>query len=138
VTAIAGLVERAYGSYIDQIGVRPGPLDDDYAERVREGNAFVAVEGEAITGLIVLIQHPDHLLVENVAVDPDRQREGIGRALLAFAEDIARCAGLTELRLYTHALMARNRALYVGLGYEELDRRDEEGFDRVFFAKHLQ
>jgi hypothetical protein len=34
--------------------------------------------------------------------------------------------------------MTRNRALYARLGYEELDRRDEEGFDRVFFAKYLE
>jgi GNAT superfamily N-acetyltransferase len=39
-----------------------------------------------VVGLIVLIEEADHVLVENVAVDPGRQGEGIGRALLAFAE----------------------------------------------------
>lgn len=138
VSVIENLVERAYVPYIDQIGVRPGPLDDDYAERVRQGNAFVAVNGDAIIGLLVLIQYPDHLLVENVAVDPDRQSAGIGRDLLGFAEERAREAGTPELRLYTHARMERNRVFYLRLGFEQVDQRDEEGFDRVFFAKHLR
>lgn len=138
VEAIESLVERAYTPYIEEIGIRPGPLSDDYAERVGKGYAFLAVEGDVAIGLLVLIQRPDHLLIENVAVDPDRQGEGIGRALLDYAEGAARRAGLSELRLYTHARMTRNRALYARLDYEELARRDEEGFDRVFFARHLQ
>jgi 3'-phosphoadenosine 5'-phosphosulfate sulfotransferase len=30
--AIAEIVERAYGGYVERIGLRPGPMDDDYAE----------------------------------------------------------------------------------------------------------
>ena len=137
VSAIESLVERAYTPYIEEIGIRPGPLDDNYTERVEAGHALLAVESDAAVGLLVLVPHPDHLLIENVAVDPDRQGQGIGRALLAYAEDAARSAALPELRLYTHARMARNRALYARLGYEQVDRRDTEGFDRVFFAKRL-
>jgi ribosomal protein S18 acetylase RimI-like enzyme len=137
VPVVEVLVERAYSPYIAEIGVRPGPLDDDYAERVARGGTFLAVEGKAVRGLIVLVEHSDHLLVENVAVDPDRQGEGIGRALLGHAEAVARAAGLAEVRLYTHARMTSNRALYLALGFRQVDRRDEDGFDRVFFVKPL-
>ena len=36
------IVQRAYGGYVEQLGVRPRPLVDDYAERVREADVFVA------------------------------------------------------------------------------------------------
>jgi hypothetical protein len=37
--------------------------------------------------------------------------------------------------LYTNAAMSENLALYPRLGYREVDRRRDAGFDRVFFAK---
>jgi N-acetylglutamate synthase-like GNAT family acetyltransferase len=54
----------------------------DYGPKVARGQVSVADEAGGIVGLIVLIREPDHLLVENVAVAPERQGEGIGRALL--------------------------------------------------------
>lgn len=88
-------------------------------------------------GLIVLTRAPDHLLIENVAVDPARQRTGIGRALLDFAEIYARKNGLSELRLYTNEAMAENLRFYPRLGFREDDRRTENGFRRVFYSKRL-
>jgi GNAT superfamily N-acetyltransferase len=135
--AILGLVQRAYEHYVERIGGRPGPMNTDYAEEVGQGLVSVAEEEGAIVGLIVLVREPDHLLVKNVAVEPERQGEGFGRALLAFAENMARTVGTPTLRLYTHVLMTENRALYARLGYEETHRRTDDGFERVFFTKQL-
>jgi ribosomal protein S18 acetylase RimI-like enzyme len=132
------LVQRSYAHYIERIGCRPGPMDEDYAEKVARSLVSVAEEAGEIVGLIVLVQEPDHLLVENVAVAPEHQGRGIGRTLLGFAEQVAREAGTPTLRLYTHALMTENQALYSRLGYEETHRRTDDGFERVFFVKHLQ
>lgn len=132
-----GLVQRAYAHYVERIGMRPGPMDDDYAAQIELEQLFVAEDRDGIAGLLVLIAHDDHLLVENVAVDPARQGEGIGRALLAHAEAVARRAGLPALRLYTHVAMRESIALYSGLGWEETERRKEKGFERVFFIKQL-
>lgn len=112
-------------------------METDYAEKIGQGLVSVAEDGDAIVGLIVLVREPDHLLVENVAVVPERQSEGIGRALLTFAEGVAREAGTPTLRLYTHVKMTENLAFYPRLGYEETHRRTDDGFERVFFAKHL-
>ncbi|HEY6549914.1 MAG TPA: GNAT family N-acetyltransferase [Solirubrobacterales bacterium] len=131
------LVQRAYAHYVERIGRRPGPMDEDYAEKVARNLVSVAGEAGDIVGLIVLIREPRSLLVENVAVAPERQGEGIGAALLAFAEATAREAGTPTLRLYTHAAMTENLALYPRLGYEQTDRRTDNGFERVFFVKHL-
>jgi ribosomal protein S18 acetylase RimI-like enzyme len=136
VSTIEDIVERAYRRYIQRIGRRPAPMDDDYAERIRLGQAFVAEDGH-VTGLIILIGEPDHVLIENVAVDPLHQGGGIGRALLDYAEMSARALRMSELRLYTNATMTENLALYTRLGYQEIDRRTENGFERVFFSKRL-
>jgi ribosomal protein S18 acetylase RimI-like enzyme len=112
-------------------------MTDDYPAKIEQGHVSVAVEGNGVVGLIVLVEEPDHLLVENVAVDPGRQSAGIGRTLLAFAEKTAQAAGLSTLRLYTNTAMTENLAFYPRLGYEEVDRRTDHGFERIFFAKHL-
>jgi ribosomal protein S18 acetylase RimI-like enzyme len=136
ILVIRDLVQRAYGPYVERIGRQPAPMDDDYAEKVRQGHAFVA-EDTGVVGLIVLIHKPDHVLIENVAVDPNRKGSGIGRALLAFAETSARKSGILTLRLYTNAAMTENLAFYPRLGYQEVDRRTDDGFERVFFSKRI-
>jgi ribosomal protein S18 acetylase RimI-like enzyme len=135
--AIESIVERAYGVYVERIGMRPGPMDADHAEKVRRGLVSVAELDGDVVGLIVLVETRDHLMVENVAVAPERQGEGIGRAMLGRAEVAAREAGVGEIRLFTHSKMTENRAFYRRLGYRETDRRDEQGFDRVFLVKSL-
>ena len=45
------------------------------------------------------------MFVENVAVDPECQGSGLGRRLMAFAEDRARRDGLPRLELYTNVKM---------------------------------
>jgi GNAT superfamily N-acetyltransferase len=134
---LAELVNRAYTVYVERIGRRPAPMDDDYQARIRDGEVFVAEEGGDAVGLIVLALRPGHLLIDTVAVDPVRQGTGIGRALLEHAELHARDLGLDELRLYTNAAMTENLELYPHLGYTETGRRLDRGFERVFFCKQL-
>ena len=136
VPVLEDIVARAYGGYVEMIGGRPAPMDDDYEDRVREGQVFVADEG-GVSGLIVLVQHPDHVLVENVAVDPRRQGVGVGRLLLDYAETYARKCRASILRLYTNAAMTENLAIYAHLGYSEDERRTDNGFERVFLSKQL-
>ena len=131
------IVERAYAIYVERIGRRPAPMDDDYAEKLREGDVFVAVDNGEVVGLIVLLAAEDHLLIENVAIDPEHQGKGIGRSLMALAETYASDRRIPELRLYTNAAMTENLILYPRLGYRESDRRTENGLKRVFFSKRL-
>jgi N-acetylglutamate synthase-like GNAT family acetyltransferase len=135
--AVHELVQRAYAPYVARIGRPPGPMTEDYTVKVERGQVWIAGDNDDVVGLIVLIEESDHLLIENVAVDPGRQGEGLGRALLAFAEIVARKAGLPTLRLYTNAAMTENLIFYPRLGYEEVDRRTDNGFERVFFVKRL-
>ena len=71
-----------------------------------------------------------------MAVHPAAQRQGIGRRLMALAEQEARRRGLAEVRLYTHEVMHGALALYRALGYEETERRLEDGYARVYLRSH--
>ena len=135
--AVVELVERAYTPWIERIGRRPAPMDDDYAARIEAGDLYVLTDADRIAGIVVVGTASDHLVVHNVAVDPERQGRGHGRALLAFAERQAAERGRRELRLYTNAAMTENIELYRRLGWHECDRRWERGFLRVHFRKRL-
>lgn len=128
---------RAYEPWVAVIGRRPAPMDDDYAARCRAGQAWGLFEAGNLAGLLVLEDAPDHLWLDNVAVDPARKGQGLGRRLMAFAEDEAHRRQQAEIRLLTHQRMLSNIALYLRLGYAEIDRREENGFARVYMAKPL-
>ena len=131
------IVHAAYAPYISRIGRPPGPMLDDYAARIAAGQVWVAEQSGCIAGVLVLEERPDRLLLDNVAVDPGWQGRGIGRALIGFAEAEARRLEWHELHLYTHALMTENRALYRRIGFVDIARVQEKGFDRVYMAKLL-
>ena len=95
------------------------------------------VVSAALASSIALVDAGDHLVVNNVAVAPAHQGRGLGRALLAFAEDEARRRGLAEVRLHTHVAMADNLVMYPRLGYTETGRATQDGFHRVQFVKAL-
>jgi ribosomal protein S18 acetylase RimI-like enzyme len=138
--AVQRIVREAYTKYIARIGKPPGPMNDDYAAPIRAHQVWVIgdpIAGAPISGVIVLLPEADHLLLDNVAVDPAAQGQGVGRALITFAETEARRRGFGELRLYTHETMVENIALYARTGWAETGRAEQNGFARVFFRKTL-
>jgi ribosomal protein S18 acetylase RimI-like enzyme len=92
-----------------------------------------------IAGLVVLEDDGQGaLLLDNIAVAPSAQGQGVGRRLIAFTESEARHRGCQQVRLYRHVLMVENIALYNRLGFRETGRVSEKGFDRVYMAKSLE
>lgn len=135
---IEQIVNDAYTPYISRIGRAPAPMTVDYQRLVATtSNASVLVENSSIVGVIVTIAEPDHLMIENVAVASTAQGRGHGRTLLEHAEQQARALGLPQVRLYTNAAMTENLTLYPRIGYVEVARRSEDGFERVYFTKDL-
>ncbi len=131
------LVDDAYGHYVERLGMPPGPMTDDYAEVIRDRDVTLVESEGAIVAAIVLGVAEEGFTIENVAVHPSRQGEGVGRALLEFAEEEARRAGFGAIHLYTHEKMTENLALYARIGYAEYERRASGGFSRVFMRKRL-
>ena len=131
------LVHDAYRPYVERLGMLPGPMTDDYEEVVRDRDVTV-VEGEGeIVGAIVLGITAEGFTIDNVAVHLSHHGQGVGRALLEFAEAEARRAGFDAIHLYTHEKMTENLALYTRIGYAEYDRRSSGDFSRVFMRKRL-
>jgi GNAT superfamily N-acetyltransferase len=135
--AVAAIVDAAYRHYIPRIGKPPGPMLDDYDKRTAAGEVWVLTDDGGIKGILVLEETADGCLLDNIAVLPERQGKGDGRALLEFAEAEARRRGWNEIRLYTHVMMTENIGLYQRIGYVETGRVTEKGFDRVYMTKRL-
>jgi ribosomal protein S18 acetylase RimI-like enzyme len=134
---VRDLVRMAYSKYVERIGKEPAPMLEDYDALIRAGEVWVLAEGGEVLGVLVMRPAEDHLFVDNVAVGPGHQGRGLGRELLAFAEERAEREGLPEVRLYTNEKMHENLAVYAKLGFEESGRGLDGGYRRVFMRKRL-
>ena len=134
---VRDVVLAAYRHYVAVIGTPPAPMLDDYHARIAAGQTWVLQDGGEVAGVLVLEDGPDCFLLDNIAIRPDRQGYGFGRALLDFAETEARRCGWNAVTLYTNALMTDNIAIYQHRGYAERERRSEKGYDRVYMVKEL-
>jgi ribosomal protein S18 acetylase RimI-like enzyme len=138
VPKVAALVDAAYGHYVKRLGVLPRPMTDDYAEVIANQRVTVAESHGTIVGVIVLTVEDEGFLIDNVAVDPSYRGQGLGRALLEFAEAEARRTDFDSIHLYTHEKMTQNLAIYSKFGYIEYDRRSQGDFSLVYMRKHLE
>lgn len=137
IPAISALVREAYGKWVPVIGREPLPMRADYALAVARHRIDLYEHAGQLAGLIETIPQDDHLLIENVAVAPACQGQGLGRRLLAHAEHLAQARGQELVRLYTNAAFAQNVAFYQRQGY--LIEREEPfmGGMTVYFWKRL-
>lgn len=85
------------------------------------------VEGEVLGYARILIKempqhpllHPGRFIsVEELAVAPSAQRRGVGRQLMAAAEDLAREKGFTEIELNVWRFNDGAEKFYLDLGYQ--------------------
>ena len=138
---LAQIVEDAYSPYVERIGARPRPMDDDYDELVARGVLTVAERGGETgvsVGLVALEETDGRFEVDNLAVDPAHQGTGAGRALLEHAEAEALRAGFDTIHLFTHETMTESLSLYEAIGYVEYERRDVGAGSLVFMRKRLR
>jgi len=134
---IRDLVRAAYAKWVPVIGREPQPMKADYERAIQEHQIDMAYVDGILVGLIETMLQSDHLWIENVAVRPESQGQGLGRQLLALAERKAVEAGCGELRLLTNDAFAANVALYSRAGYS-VDRREPfMGGTTVYMSKKL-
>jgi ribosomal protein S18 acetylase RimI-like enzyme len=95
----------------------------DIALARRNANSTVLV-GRANGAILAtaMVGHDGHRgWVYYVAVDPASQKQGLGRAIMAAAEQWLRAAGLPKLQLMVRRENAKAGAFYRSIGYEESD-----------------
>jgi len=137
VTAIGDIAKAAYARYVSRIGREPAPMVADFAAHIMRGEAYVLDKSGAIDAFVISYPRDTDQFIENVAVRPDSQGLGYGRLLMKYAEFLAQESHLEKLVLYTNVKMTENLAFYARLGYVEIKRISEHGFERVYFEKRL-
>lgn len=99
ISTIVRIVTAAYVKYVPHMDRPPGPMLENYVQRIASDEAFVALNTEFISGVVILIEAADHLLLDNIAVDLAMQGRRISGRLVDFAEAEARRRGFSEIRL---------------------------------------
>lgn len=109
-------------------------LDEVRAELV-DANGWVARVDNRLVGAICVSETDDLLLIGRIAIAPDMQGSGIGRALLEAAE---RDSKAPESELFTGSLSEANVRLYESCGYRIVERVDQDdGTQQLFMRKRL-
>jgi ribosomal protein S18 acetylase RimI-like enzyme len=141
IAAIKLLIHRAYSPYITRLnGKHPAPMTADLSSLISCSQLFVLrlpdSSDDEIVGCISLslsAASAEMLEINNLAVGVGMQGRGLGKLLLGFAVERAREKGCREVGLYTNVMMVENLRLYTKLGYREVSRYSEDGFERVGF-----
>ena len=99
-------------------------FDEKEIEKEKNNMFMVAYEDERMLGCCMLVEEePDTVRLRQMAVVNDVQGKGIGRALMQFAENLARDRGYRRITMH-----ARKNALgfYEKMGYKKKGEEFEE------------
>jgi GNAT superfamily N-acetyltransferase len=127
--------QMAYSKYIEMIGQEPAPMVADFASQIDSDQVCIARCKGVFAGFVVFYPKEDFLHLENVAVMPSYLGKGIGKKLIEYVEQTARDKCLNAVELYTNEAMIDNLLIYPKLGYVEIGRKQQDGFNRIFFRK---
>ncbi len=135
--AVTALQRAAYARNREILGVEPLPLLADYGDVISNYEVWLAEGERGLEAVLILEPRPDDLLIWSVATAPRTQGRGLGRRLLAAAEERAAMLGRRVMRLYTGEKLTTNIAWYRRHGYAI--ERIEQMPDRraVHMVKHL-
>jgi ribosomal protein S18 acetylase RimI-like enzyme len=98
------------------------PVADFRFARAKPASDILVAVDEAIVGT-VMVGHDGHRgWLYYLAVDPARQRRGVGRALVAAAEDWLATRGVPKVHLMVRESNAAVAAFYRRLGYDPMPR----------------
>ncbi len=109
------------------------PVDETRDRRPEEP----ALADGGLLGYVSFWPEGEAMMLDAVATHPRAAGRGLGRCLVTHVEAEARARNLVMVRLYTNARMSSNLTLYPHLGYAQVARVSEAGFDRVYFEKTL-
>jgi ribosomal protein S18 acetylase RimI-like enzyme len=115
--AVTAFQHAAYDKNRALLGVEPLPLLADYADIIATYETWLLESDGRLDGVLILDARPDDLLIWSVATAPAAQKRGVGRTLLAAAEERARALGRGVIRLYTGEPLTGNIAWYQRHGY---------------------
>jgi ribosomal protein S18 acetylase RimI-like enzyme len=134
---IGEIARAAYSKYIARIGREPAPMLADFEAEISAGRVVVIETAGTIDGYMIAWPQTEAYFIDNLAVHPVRQGQGLGRRLIDHALHAARRHGLSAVRLYTNVAMTENLSTYAHMGFVETHRSVESGFQRVYLSLSL-
>ena len=112
-----------------------------------DGLQVYVFEQERILGFILIRVDNDAVELDDILVSTDRQNKGIGKALVAFVEDLARKLGKKYVTLGTTrstktGMPWKSYTFWLRLGYKVEEEKETEegrtyGFTEIRFRKKL-
>ena len=133
---IGAIARAAYSKYVPRIGREPAPMLATSPPIARDVAVVIEADG-LVRGFMIARPEADAYLVDNIALDPALQGQGLGRKLIDHAANEARRHSLPAVRLYTNVAMTENLAMYRRIGFVETHRAMENGFNRVYMRWDL-
>ena len=120
--AVATILRAAFAPFRDAYTVQAyaatTPPADVIGNRLAEGPIWLALAGLTCVGTASAVSRGLALSVRSMAVLPAAQGRGVGRALLAAAEEHARHTGHTSLVLSTTPFLRQAIRLYAHAGFQ--------------------
>jgi GNAT superfamily N-acetyltransferase len=95
------------------------------------GGGIAEVGGRAVGCLRWRGAESGDFHVRRLAVEPELQRQGVGRALMAWAEREARRRSCEAVSVGVRIALPGNLAFYRQLGYEVTGEHRHDGYDRI-------
>ena len=119
-------------AYKDDEYFHPHPFTYEKAKKIAtyEGNDlyFLQIKNNEITGYAMLRGWDEGYEMPSlgIAIHPDFRRHGLGKDFMLFLHEQARARGAKKIRLKTYPENIGALNLYQNLGYDFLDREDEQ------------
>jgi GNAT superfamily N-acetyltransferase len=150
--ALTLLIRKAY-KQLAELGFRYWATHQSVADtrtRMARGECYVAVRAGCVVGTIVLngperrgevpwYDRPEVATFHQFAVEPELQRQGVGSALLAHAEERAAALGARELACDTATGAEHLIQFYARRQFREVGTADWEmtNYESVILSKRL-
>ena len=129
--AVVALIQRAFGEYRGKLRPESSALletPETIRAAMKTGTILLAERAGRILGCVSVRRKDDCAYAGRLAVEPMERGIGVGRALLAAAEALARQMGADRLRVDVRLKLRDNRAFFRALGFVEGAERCHPGF----------